>query len=34
MTGTLDSLNIATAAGIAMHRLHEVRKAERPKFEV
>jgi tRNA G18 (ribose-2'-O)-methylase SpoU len=26
MTGTLDSLNIATAAGIAMHRLHEVRQ--------
>jgi tRNA G18 (ribose-2'-O)-methylase SpoU len=26
MTGALDSLNIATAAGIALHRLHEVRK--------
>jgi tRNA G18 (ribose-2'-O)-methylase SpoU len=25
MTGALDSLNIATAAGIALHRLHEVR---------
>ena len=25
MSGTLDSLNIATAAGIALHRLHEVR---------
>jgi tRNA G18 (ribose-2'-O)-methylase SpoU len=25
MTGALDSLNIATAAGIAFHRLHEVR---------
>lgn len=28
MTGTLDSLNIATAAGIAMHRLHEARQRE------
>jgi len=26
MTGALDSLNIATAAGIALHRLHEVRQ--------
>jgi tRNA G18 (ribose-2'-O)-methylase SpoU len=25
MTGALDSLNVATAAGIALHRLHEVR---------
>ena len=25
MTGALDSLNIATAAGVALHRLHEVR---------
>jgi tRNA G18 (ribose-2'-O)-methylase SpoU len=25
MTGALDSLNIATAAGIALHRLHEAR---------
>lgn len=25
MSGALDSLNIATAAGIALHRLHEVR---------
>jgi tRNA G18 (ribose-2'-O)-methylase SpoU len=24
--GALDSLNIATAAGIALHRLHEVRR--------
>ncbi len=29
MSGTLDSLNIATAAGIALHRLHEVRARER-----
>ncbi len=29
MSGTLDSLNIATAAGIALHRLHEVRAASR-----
>jgi tRNA G18 (ribose-2'-O)-methylase SpoU len=28
MTGALDSLNIATAAGIALHRLHEVRASE------
>ena len=28
MSGTLDSLNIATAAGIALHRLHEVRTRE------
>lgn len=27
MSGALDSLNIATAAGIALHRLHEVRAA-------
>ena len=27
MSGTIDSLNIATAAGITMHRLHEVRGA-------
>lgn len=26
MGGTLDSLNIATAAGIALHRLHDVRR--------
>jgi tRNA G18 (ribose-2'-O)-methylase SpoU len=26
MSGALDSLNIATAAGIALHRLHEVRR--------
>ena len=26
-SGTLDSLNVATAAGIALHRLHEVRQA-------
>lgn len=26
MSGALDSLNIATAAGIALHRLHEVRQ--------
>lgn len=26
MSGSLDSLNIATAAGIALHRLHEVRR--------
>ena len=25
MSGALDSLNIATAAGIALHRLHEAR---------
>jgi len=25
VTGALDSLNIATAAGIALHRLHEAR---------
>jgi tRNA G18 (ribose-2'-O)-methylase SpoU len=30
MSGALDSLNIATAAGIALHRLHEVRAR---KFE-
>lgn len=29
MTGALDSLNIATAAGIVLHRLHEVRHADR-----
>jgi len=27
MSGALDSLNIATAAGIALHRLHEVRRS-------
>jgi tRNA G18 (ribose-2'-O)-methylase SpoU len=27
MSGALDSLNIATAAGIVLHRLHEVRRA-------
>jgi tRNA G18 (ribose-2'-O)-methylase SpoU len=27
MSGTIDSLNIATAAGITMHRLHEVRRS-------
>ena len=26
MTGALDSLNIATTAGIVLHRLHEVRR--------
>ena len=26
MSGALDSLNIATAAGIMLHRLHEVRR--------
>jgi tRNA G18 (ribose-2'-O)-methylase SpoU len=29
MTGAIDSLNIATTAGIALHRLHEARH-ERP----
>lgn len=28
MRGALDSLNIATAAGIALHRLHEVRRPD------
>ena len=27
MSGALDSLNIATAAGIVLHRLHEARGA-------
>jgi tRNA G18 (ribose-2'-O)-methylase SpoU len=26
MSGALDSLNIATAAGILLHRLHEIRR--------
>ena len=30
MSGALDSLNIATAAGIALHRLHEVRRILAP----
>jgi tRNA G18 (ribose-2'-O)-methylase SpoU len=30
-TGGLDSLNIATAAGITLHRLHEAR---RPRAEI
>ncbi len=29
MTGALDSLNIATATGIALHRLHEARHVDR-----
>jgi tRNA G18 (ribose-2'-O)-methylase SpoU len=29
MSGALDSLNIATAAGIALHRLHESRRLNR-----
>jgi tRNA G18 (ribose-2'-O)-methylase SpoU len=29
MTGALDSLNIATTAGIALHRLHEIHSHER-----
>ena len=29
MSGTLDSLNIATAAGITLHRLHEIRRPAR-----
>lgn len=32
MSGALDSLNIATAAGIALHRLHDVRRSARVKF--
>ena len=28
MAGEIDSLNIATAAGIALHRLHECRRRE------
>jgi tRNA G18 (ribose-2'-O)-methylase SpoU len=28
MTGALDSLNIATAAGIVLHRLHDVRRGQ------
>ena len=31
MTGAIDSLNIATAAGIALHRFHEVRVLARRK---
>jgi tRNA G18 (ribose-2'-O)-methylase SpoU len=30
MTGALDSLNIATATGIALHRLHEARRGNGP----
>jgi tRNA G18 (ribose-2'-O)-methylase SpoU len=30
MTGALDSLNVATAAGIMLHRLHDARAASRP----
>ena len=29
MSGSLDSLNIATAAGITLHRLHEIRQGAR-----
>ena len=31
MSGTLDSLNIATAAGITLHRLHDVRRGPFPR---
>lgn len=30
MTGALDSLNVATAAGIMLHRLHEVQRRAQP----